>query len=252
MNKEAMDYDKTAIAATYDAARSYRPEVMERWLDLVADYAPARLDVIVDIGCGTGRFTFPLAKRFSAQVIGIDPSQTMLDSARLKSTSGRVRFLQAAAEQLPLEDGTVDLVFMSMMLHHLEDSARAARECRRVLRIGGRLCVRNTTRDCAYPHPRFFPGFQAIVDSQLPSRNEVIARFEGAGLRLCHQQIVPHPLAANWQELADKLALRADSFIVRLPEAEFEAGIAALRAYAARGDAGEEIVQDIQFFMFEA
>ena len=35
-----MDYDQTAIAATYDAARGYRPEVLRQWLDLVAAHAP--------------------------------------------------------------------------------------------------------------------------------------------------------------------------------------------------------------------
>jgi hypothetical protein len=187
-----MDYDKTAIAATYDAARSYRPEVMGRWLELIAAHVPSRLDVIVDVGCGTGRFTHPLAERF------------------------------------------------------------AARECRRVLRADGRICIRNTTRDSVYPHPRFFPGFQAIVASELPSRDEVVALFEGTGLRLCAHEVVPHPVAASWQELADKLALRADSFIVRLPAAEFEAGMAALRAHAANSDASEEITQHIDFFVFGA
>lgn len=179
-----MDYDKTTIAATYDAARSYRPDVMGRWLDLIAAHAPSRLDVIVDVGCGTGRFTHPLAERFAARAIGVDPSAKMLESACSKPSKGRVEFKQAPAEQLPLEDGSADVVFMSMMLHHLDDRAHAARECRRVLRADGRICIRNTTRDSDYPHPRFFPGFQAIVDSELPSRNEVVALFEGTGLRL--------------------------------------------------------------------
>src|SRR5262245_37085567 len=116
-----MDYDKTAIAGTYDAARAYRPEVMEQWLDLVAVLAPDKVDLIVDLGCGTGRFTQPLADRFQAQVIGIDPSQRMLAAARAKPGNRRVEFRQASSEQLPLPDGCVDLVFMSMVLHHLPD-----------------------------------------------------------------------------------------------------------------------------------
>lgn len=247
-----MDYDKTTIAATYDAARSYRPEVMGRWLDLIAAHAPRDPQLIVDVGCGTGRFTHPLAERFAARVIGVDPSAKMLESARSKPSKGRAEFKQAPAEQLPLEDGSVDIVFMSMMLHHLDDRARAARECRRVLRADGHICIRNTTRDSDYPHPRFFPGFQAIVDSELPSRDEVVALFEGTGLRLRAHEVVPHPVAATWQELADKLALRADSFIVRLPAAEFETGMAALRAHAANSNASEEITQHIDFFVFGA
>ena len=45
-----MDYDKTAIATTYDAARGYRPEAMRLWLDRVAAHAPRDLKLIVDLG----------------------------------------------------------------------------------------------------------------------------------------------------------------------------------------------------------
>jgi ubiquinone/menaquinone biosynthesis C-methylase UbiE len=245
-----VDYDKTTIATTYDAARSYRPEVMRLWLDLVAAHSPSRPNLIVDVGCGTGRFTLPLAERLQARVIGIDPSAKMLEGARAKLSNGRVELKQAPAEQLPLEDGCVDVVFMSMMLHHLSDRTRAARECRRVLHAHGRICVRNGTRDSLYPQRRFFSGLQAIIDAQLPSRDEVVALFEGADLRLHAYQLVQHPLVAGWQELADKLALRADSFLVRLPDAEFAAGLAALRAYA-KGREPEAIVERIDFFVFE-
>jgi ubiquinone/menaquinone biosynthesis C-methylase UbiE len=247
-----MDYDKTTIAATYDAARGYRPEVLGKWLDLIAAHSPSHPELIVDVGCGTGRFTHPLADRFQARVIGIDPSQKMLDSARGKQSSNRVEFQQAPAEQLPLEDGCTDVVFMSMMLHHLTDRARAARECRRVLATGGRVCVRNSTRDSLYPQRPFFPGFQAFVDSQLPSRDEVFALFESARLRLEAYELVRHPLAANWQELADKLALRADSFLARLPDSDFATGMGALRAHASRSDPREAITEHIHFFVFGA
>jgi ubiquinone/menaquinone biosynthesis C-methylase UbiE len=246
-----MDYDRTAIASTYDAARSYRPDMLQRSLDPVERHAPATLSLIADVGCGTGRFTFPLAERFQARVVGIDPSETMLAAARKKTTSGKVEFRRAPAERLPLDDGTVDIVFMSMMLHHLNDRVAAARESRRVLAPMGRVCVRNTTRDSLYPQARFFAGFQAIVETQLPSRDEVVALFEHAGLRLRAYELVPHTLAASWQELADKLVLRADSFLARLPDAEFEAGMRRLRAHVAQKGAGEEIIENIHFFVFE-
>ena len=246
-----MDYDKTAIAMIYDAARGYRPEVLRQWLDLVAAHAPSSLGLIVDVGCGMGRFKHPLAERFPARVIGIDPSEKMLEGARAKLSNARVEFRQASAENLPLEDGCADIVFMSMMLHHLTDKSRAARECRRVLSPEGRICVRNSTRDSLYPQRQFFPGLLAIIEAQLPSRDEVVALFEGAGLRLQAYELVSHALAANWQELANKLALRADSFLARLPDAEFETGMAALRAFAAGRPEKEEITEKIDFFVFE-
>ena len=112
-----MDYDKSAIATTYDAARSYRPEVMALWLDLVAAYVPPKLGLIVDLGCGTGRFTASLAERFKTQVIGIDPSERMLAIARGKLSSEQVEFRLAPGERLPLDDNSADVVF------HVDGSA---------------------------------------------------------------------------------------------------------------------------------
>jgi ubiquinone/menaquinone biosynthesis C-methylase UbiE len=246
-----MDYDTTGIAATYDAARGYPPEVMEQWLDIIAGHMPPDSGLLIDLGCGTGRFTVPLAERFKARVIGIDPSERMLEVARRKMVAGRVEFRQARGERLPVDDGVADLVFLSMVLHHLDDPASTARECRRVLRDGGRVCVRNGTRETEYPQRRFFPGIVTIIEAELPSREEVIELFEAAGLKRRAHELVPHPLAANWNQLADKLALRADSFLARLADADFEAGLAALRAYASGRPSHEQITEQIDLFVFQ-
>jgi SAM-dependent methyltransferase len=245
-----MDYDKTTIALAYDAARGYSPKVLKQWLDLIAASVPTHPAMIVDLGCGTGRFTYPLAVRFQARVIGFDPSEKMLAAARQKIDNDLVEFRQAAAERVPLESGCADIIFMSMVLHHLKDPALVASECHRVIREGGRICVRNSTRDSTYPQQRFFPGITSLIENELPSRSEVIAMFEDGGLRLISHQRVAHFLAANWRDLADKLAMRADSFLARLTDAEFEAGMAALRCYARDSDPHEAIMDDIDFFVF--
>jgi ubiquinone/menaquinone biosynthesis C-methylase UbiE len=245
-----MDYDATTIAATYDAARGYRPEVLQQWLAIIAAHAPAGSGLIVDVGCGTGRFSRPLSERLQAKVIGIDPSERMLAVARGKPDGGRVEFRQGSAEKLPLGDACADMVFISMVLHHLRDRPAAARECRRVLRSGGRLCMRTGTRDHNYPQSRFFPAMLPMLENDLPSAVEIIALFEGASLRRRAHEIVTQVVAANWQEFADKLALRADSFLARLPDSAFEAGMEALRAHAARSPP-EEITERIDFFVFE-
>ena len=83
-----MDYDQTTLAATFDAARGYSPDVLRLWLKRVAAHAPPAPQVILD-SCGTGRFTHPLAERL-ARGIGIDPSLQMVKAARSKPSSDRV------------------------------------------------------------------------------------------------------------------------------------------------------------------
>lgn len=245
-----MNYDETEIASTYDAARGHTRAVMRQWLDLVVEYMPFAPRLIVDVGCGTGRFSEPLADRLAAKVIGIDPSQRMLAVARTKCTDGRVEFRLGSAERLPLADHDADLVFMSMVLHHLPDKQAAARECRRILRAGGRFCMRTCTRDIVYPQSRFFPGILPMLKADLPSATEIITLFEAAGLKCRTRQLVTHTLAGDWQQFTDKLALRADSFLARLPDEEFAAGMAKLRIHAAQSPA-EHITELIDFFVFE-
>ena len=53
----AMDYDKTEIAATYDQARMLSPETVRLWQDLLSVHIDrAAVSLIIDLGCGTGRF----------------------------------------------------------------------------------------------------------------------------------------------------------------------------------------------------
>jgi ubiquinone/menaquinone biosynthesis C-methylase UbiE len=57
----------------------------------------------------------------------------MLDVARGKLQSNRVTFQAASAQSLPLAEGSADMVFMSMVFHHLDNRADVAKECRRIL-----------------------------------------------------------------------------------------------------------------------
>jgi len=116
-----MDYDRTEIATSYDQARALMPETARLWLDLIAAQVGRSTSLIVDLGCGTGRFSDLLAAHFGVQVIGFDPSQKMIDQARRKPTTDTVSYRHGAAEAIPLSDGSADLVFMSNVYHHLSN-----------------------------------------------------------------------------------------------------------------------------------
>jgi ubiquinone/menaquinone biosynthesis C-methylase UbiE len=79
------------------------------------------ISLVVDLGCGTGRFSEMLAAELGVRVIGFDPSAKMIDQAQRKPATGAVVFW--AAHEVPLPDGCVDLVFMSQIYHHLPDPA---------------------------------------------------------------------------------------------------------------------------------
>ena len=120
-----MDYDSTTIPAGYDLTRNHTPEVLDLWMNTIASRAGrGAIRAVLDLGCGTGRFSQALASRFVADVVGIDPSAKMLEQARSKPHSFRLRYVMGRGEQIPLRSCSVDLVFMSMVFHHFNSPAR--------------------------------------------------------------------------------------------------------------------------------
>src|SRR5947208_16615678 len=139
--------------------------------------------MILDLGCGTGRFSEALAVRFDAEVIGIDLSKKMLEQARGKQHDRRIRYELGRGESIPVPDNSVDLIFMSMIFHHFDNPMLAARECRRVLRDGATALVRTGTREriSSYPYVDFFPESRAILEERLPTTTFVREVLEADG-----------------------------------------------------------------------
>ena len=115
--------------------------------------APTAGETLVEIGCGTGHVAASLAQSAgdSGRVYAVDLSGGMLDQTRrLLASQGlgsRVCLCCADAEQMPLRDASVDAVFMSFTLELFDnpDIPLVLKECKRVLRRGGRLGVAAVT-----------------------------------------------------------------------------------------------------------
>jgi ubiquinone/menaquinone biosynthesis C-methylase UbiE len=245
-----MHYDQSNIATNYDEARALTPARRRRWHQLLSTHVDrSALSLVVDLGCGTGRFSEMLAAELDTQVLGIDPSGKMIEQARRKSTTNSVIFGRASAHELPLPEGSVDLVFMSQIYHHLPNPPAVARECRRVLRVGGYVCIRTGTRENDVIAPKFFPAVRAMLDADLPSTDEVKSHFAAVGFRPNHHEIITEPVAADWQSFVRKSALRADSFLARLSDAEFDQGMAALCAHYPINP-NEAVTEEIDWFVF--
>jgi ubiquinone/menaquinone biosynthesis C-methylase UbiE len=246
-----MDYDATSIASNYDRGRDHGPEFLDLWMNVVSAHVKDQnIKTILDLGCGTGRFTEGLQARFDAEVIGVDPSKKMLARARGKQRNDGIRYEPGRAESIPLPDSSVDLIFISMIFHHLEDSALAARECRRVLRDEGTVFLRTGTREriASYPYVDFFPASQRILEEVLPTDAFSREVFEAAGFQTVSVELVIQEVAPSFTAYAEKLAAGADSILASLSPSDFEAGMTALRAHArSHGDAVHE---PIDLFVF--
>lgn len=249
-----MDYDKTSTADSYDSGRGYDSDTLLHWLDRFSKHVSQdQVANIIDLGCGTGRYTEPLAAHFSADVMGIDPSEKMLEKARAKQSDDRIAYHLAPGEELLTADGSADMVFMSMVFHHLKDPRSTVHECHRVLRPQGFVCLRNPTRDAieTFPYLPFFPTIRSLIEDHLPGRGQIRSVFEEAGFTVIAHEIVPHQMSKDWLSFADKMSLRPDSFLARIPDDEFDAGMITMRAHARSTTPDQPVVEDVDLFVFQ-
>ncbi|MGO1119512.1 class I SAM-dependent methyltransferase [Rhodovibrionaceae bacterium A322] len=113
----------------------HRPTYPDRLAHLLADLSPSR-DLALDVGCGNGQLSCLLAKEF-AQVIATDPSAEQIANAR---PCPSVIYKTEAAEQIDLEDRSVDLIVAAQAAHWF-DLPRFYEEVRRVSKPGGALAL---------------------------------------------------------------------------------------------------------------
>jgi ubiquinone/menaquinone biosynthesis C-methylase UbiE len=252
-------YSDPDIASRYDRSRALSPETVEVWRELIeARVPPARTRRVVDLGCGTGRFTMTLAELYGGPVLAVDASAPMLEGARRSAaaTGLPIHFVRASGEALPLPDRWGDLFFLSMVFHHFPDPGRALREIRRSLRRGGALLIRTCTLEAldTYVYQRFFPGARRFDEQRFPPRQQVVASVEREGFALAIAETVRQEVAANLAEYVERNRLRAHSDLQAISDEEYAEGFARFEAYAREhgGATSGSVLEEVDVFTFEA
>lgn len=99
---------------------------------------------VLELGCGAAQWSIALARK-GARPVGLDNSARQLDHARrLMTRAGQVfPLVQASAEEVPLADGSFDVVFCDHGAMSFADPRRAVPESSRLLRPGGLLAFAN-------------------------------------------------------------------------------------------------------------
>jgi SAM-dependent methyltransferase len=169
----------------------------------------------LDFGCGVGRLTQALARRFE-EVDGVDIAPSMIELAeRLDRSGGRCRYhLNAATDLAIFDDDRFDLVCSLLVLQHVQPGyARGyLREFLRVLRPGGVLVAglpshpAATLRGLAFAavpnrvlnrYRRRRYGYQGVMELHGVRRTEVVELLESAGGEVVAAVEEP-ALGADW------------------------------------------------------
>ncbi|MEU4421332.1 methyltransferase domain-containing protein [Actinoplanes sp. NPDC024001] len=103
--------------------------------------------IVLDIGCGTGRALPALAGAVgpTGRVLGLDFTPDMLLAARKAGRDDDAELVLADARRLPIADAVADVIFAAGLVHHLPDPVAGLAELARVTRPGGTLAIFHPT-----------------------------------------------------------------------------------------------------------
>ncbi|HET6953983.1 MAG TPA: class I SAM-dependent methyltransferase [Acidimicrobiales bacterium] len=223
------------MAGAYDRGRALEAAAVEAWAAAVGPFLPRHpAGPVLDLGSGTGRFSGHLVAWAGAPVVAVEPAAAMAEQARDKGATG-VHVAVGAAEAIPLRDGSVAAAWLSQVIHHVPDLARAAGELARVMRPGASVMLRGATgRDGDGNAPsrdfaiyRYFPAAGAVADG-FPSRRTIVDAFRGAGFVEIAATKVAQVTATSLRSLYERTCQRADSTLAAIDD-DFAAGLDALR-----------------------
>ena len=198
MNSLAADEVKACCAASYGGeiatyllGESFHPGGERLTRGLMAHLALRHDAVLVDVASGRGTSAMLAATETGCRVVGIDLSGDNVAhasaAARAGGLDGRVRFVCADAERLPLDDGEADAILCECALCLFPDKPRAVAELARVLRPGGCLALSDVVTEPARLSVAFdgLAGWASCVADARPV-DQVRALLTDAGFEVTH------------------------------------------------------------------
>jgi ubiquinone/menaquinone biosynthesis C-methylase UbiE len=223
-------YQSSEVAADYDEHRFRTPRRQRRnarkWAAIQKALAlTSGVKTIVDLPCGTGRFTGHLA-RAGYEVIGSDISLEMMQQAA-KSPAVRhenIRgYVRADAEALPFAAKSVDCLMSIRFLFHVDPQTR-----RRMLREFGRISRRWVIADYRHRYSLRYAVWKLSRALGLTKRpfervsvRSMTTEFEDAGLRVLKIIAVRRWLSDKWVVLAEAGHVDPESLQAKLKETPY-------------------------------
>jgi SAM-dependent methyltransferase len=145
-NAAQRDYWNTIAGPRWVGLEGFVERRVEAVNDLLLRYSGVQAgETALEIGCGTGAFTVPLAAAVGADgaVVGIDISAPMLAGAKRRLAEAgldHVSLIEADAQTHPFEPGRFDLLASRFGVMFFADPAAAFANLQHAARRGGRLC----------------------------------------------------------------------------------------------------------------
>ena len=223
-----LDYDD--LATEYARHRRTYPGLVEHIVQRAGVTADS---VVLEVGCGTANHLAAVRRATGARCHGVEPSEQMLQVAATHPEELDLR--RGYAEELDFPAATFDLIMSVDMIHYVREPRRYFDRAFAALRPGGHL-VTVTDSDWVIrnrmPVARYFP---ATVEVELARYHPIPALAGGlalAGFEDLYETVVE---STSLLHEATRYEDKAFSCLHLIPEADFAAGLAALRSDLAAG-----------------
>jgi SAM-dependent methyltransferase len=115
-------------------------EAGDQYFDIVNEKIANADTMVLDVGCGTGRWSKYLAPRVKF-IEAIDPSDAVFSAAQLTKEDDNIRISHASVDRIPFADASFDLVFSLGVLHHIPDTQKAMEQAVAKVKPGGYFLV---------------------------------------------------------------------------------------------------------------
>lgn len=166
-------YDSWHWSAYWNA---HEAPLVRKWLDSLDG-------ILLDVGCGTGRYRSAVQTRHLAYV-GVDSSAAMLERNRRRKqvAGGTAEYIQGDVSTIAIPDETFDAVLCTRVLSHVADLGPALRKIATLLRPGGECLITDIHPRHDYVHTRIPAGTRVVtVETYKHQRPQLMSAVSAAG-----------------------------------------------------------------------
>jgi len=220
------DYSK--IAERYD---KIRPTPANIWVSKIIEYGEIDVNcTVLDVGCGTGRFPLAISTAKNPLICALDPSIEMLKQALEKDSSRDILWIRGDGQNLPFRDDVFDCIYMTLVIHHIEDKETALRKIHRASKKSGRCVIMTNS------HSRLkkqvisdFPGVIAMDLKRFPTIPYLRKTLREIGYTNIHYYPIQHNEYLSTDEYLERIRKKYISTLDLLSEEEFQIGFNTFR-----------------------
>jgi len=216
--------DYSQIAKYYDKVRPTPANIL---VAKTIEYGKIDANcTVLDVGCGTGRFPLNISTIKNPILCALEPSIEMLKQAVMKDKSNRILWIRGDGQRLPFRGNVFDCVYMTAVIHHIENKGMAIREIYRTLKIGGKCVIMTFSHSRIRRHiTRDFPGVVALDLKRIPSVPSLKKMMTIFGFRDIHYHVVEVDEGfISTDEYLERVRNKYISTLTLLSEDDFQRG----------------------------